>query len=134
MKIDEVPQDPKDFKGGDKLRKLMYATDKDGNYTGIPSSGWEAENEATKQAWDDVDETLADTEKRVKAGELSPVAYYMQKNLMDVALLAKYAGKWQWQVKRHFNPSVFNKMNEAMLQKYADIFSISVDELKNFGK
>ena len=134
MDINEVPQDPKNFKGAEKMKKLMYATDKDGNYTGIPSSGWEAENEATKQAWDDVDETLADTEKRVKAGELSPVAYYMQKNLMDVALLAKYAGTWQWQVKRHFNPSVFNKMNEAMLQKYADIFSISVDELKNFGK
>ncbi len=134
MNINEVPQDPKNFKGAEKMKKLMYATDKDGNYTGITSSGWEAENEATKQAWDDVDETLSEVEAKVKAGELSPIAYYMQKNLMDLPLLAKYVGKWQWQVKRHFKPSVFNKMDEAMLQKYAGIFNISVEELRSFGK
>jgi hypothetical protein len=134
MDINEVPQDPKNFKGAEKMKKLMYATDKDGNYTGITSSGWEAENEATKQAWDDVDEALAETERKVKTGELSPIAYYMQKNLMDLGLLAKYAGKWQWQVKRHFKPSVFNKMEDGMLRKYAEIFNISVAELKNFGK
>ena len=134
MNVNEVPQDPKDFKGGDKLRKLMYATDKDGNYTGIVSSGWDAENFAMKQAWDDVDETLADTEAQVRAGAVSPIAYFMQKNLMDLALLAKYVGKWQWQVKRHMKPSVFNKMDNALLQKYADVFRITIEELKGFGK
>lgn len=134
MDINEVPQDPKNFKGAEKMKKLMYATGKDGKYTGITSSGWEAENEATKQAWDEMDQALAVTEKKVKAGELSPIAYYMDKNLMDIALLAKYAGKWQWQVKRHFKPAVFNKMDTSLLQKYADIFNISVEELRNFGK
>lgn len=134
MNVNEVPQDPKNFKGAEQMKKLMYATDKDGKYTGVVSSGWEAENEATKQAWDDVDETLADVEAQVKAGAVSPIAYYMQKNLMELALLAKYVGKWQWQVKKHFKPSVFNNMDASLLKKYADVFSITVEELKNFGK
>ncbi len=134
MKANEVPQDKRDFKEGDKIHKLMYAVDNDGKYTGITSAGWEAENIATKQAWDAVDEELAETEEKVKRGELSPIAYYMQKNLMEVSLLAKYVGKWQWQVKRHFKPSVFSNLSPAMLAKYAAVFNISVDELKNFGK
>lgn len=134
MDINEVPQDPKNFKGAENMKKLIYATGKDGKYTGVVSSGWEAENEATKQAWDDADEALAKVEAQVKAGELSPIAYFMQKNLMELSLLAKYVGKWQWQVKRHFRPAVFNKMDASLLQKYADVFDIKVDELKKFGK
>lgn len=134
MKTNEVPQDKRDFKEGDKIHKLMYAVDNDGKYTGITSAGWEAENIATKQAWDAVDEELAETAEKVKKGELSAIAYYMQKNLMEVALLASYVGKWQWQVKRHFKPSVFNKLSADVLTKYAAVFNISVDELKSFGK
>ncbi|MBL7717399.1 MAG: hypothetical protein JNL72_01080 [Flavipsychrobacter sp.] len=116
------------------MKKLMYATDKDGKYTGVTSSGWEAENEATRQAWEDADETLAQTEAQVRQGSLSPIAYYMQKNLMELSLLAKYVGKWQWQVKRHMRPSVFRKMDAALLQKYAEVFNITTEELSNFGK
>jgi hypothetical protein len=134
MKINEVPQDPKDFKEGENLRKLMYAVDKDGKYTGVNSAGWEAENFAMKQAWDEVEQSLADTEAKVKAGELSPIAYFMQKTLMDISLLSKYMGKWEWQVKRHMKPSVFKTLKPATLQKYATIFNITVGELTGFGK
>jgi hypothetical protein len=134
MDINEVPQDPKDFKEGDKLRKKVYAVDKDGKYTGVTSAGWEVENFAMKQAWDAVDEELEDIKRKVEAGELSPIAYFMQKSLMDVGLLAKYVGKWQWQVRRHFKPSVFNKLDEQLLKRYANTFNISVQELVSFGK
>lgn len=133
MKVNEVPQDPKDFKEGDKIKKLLYAVDKDGKYTGVSSAGWDAENAATKQAWDLVEEDLQETEEKVKAGSLSPLAWYMKKNLMDTALLARYVGKWQWQVRRHFNPAVFKKLPPAMLEKYAAVFNITVDELKSFA-
>lgn len=134
MKANEVPQDKRDFKEGDKIHKLMYAVDNDGKYTGITSAGWEAENIATKQAWDAVDEELAETAEKVKNGELSPIAYYMQKHLMEVSLLAKYVGKWQWQVKRHFKPAVFSKLSADTLNKYAAVFNITAEDLKNFGK
>jgi len=134
MDINEVPQDSLDYKDRDKVKKLVYAVDKNGKYTGVGSVGWEAENVATKQAWDAIEEELAATEKMVREGILSPIAYFMKKRLMDLPLLAKYAGKWQWQVKRHMKPKGFNKLSQAMLQQYAAIFAISTDELINFGK
>lgn len=134
MNVNEVPQDPREMKHNAKIKKLVYAVDKDGKYTGVNSEGWEAENFVLKQAWDDIEETLADMEKQVRNGQLSPIAYYMQKTLMDPAILASYVGKWQWQVKRHFKPSVFKSMSPALLDKYARVFNITTDELKNFGK
>jgi hypothetical protein len=134
MDINEVPQDSLEYKDRDKLKKLVYAVGKDGKYTGVGSSGWEAENFATKDAWDAIEEDLVETEKEVKAGKLSPIAYFMKKKLMDLPLLAQYVDKWQWQVKRHMKPSVFNDLSDHMLQKYADVFGISQDELVSFGK
>lgn len=134
MDINEVPQDALDYKDRDKLKKLMYAIDKEGKYTGVESVGWEAENIATKQAWDLIEEELAETEQKVKAGKLSPIAYFMLKKLMDTTILAGYVGKWQWQVKRHIKPAVFKKLSQKTLDKYAAVFEISTDELINFGK
>lgn len=134
MKVNEVPQDPKDFKGADDARKLVYAVDKDGKYTGVNSAGWDAENTATRQVWDDVDEALAETLVQVKAGTISPIAYFMQKSLMDVGLLAKYMGKWKWTIKRHMKPEVFRKLSPDTLSKYASVFNITVNELTTFGK
>lgn len=134
MNINEVPQDALHYKDKDKIKKVLYAVNKEGKYTGIESAGWEAENTATRQAWDVMEEELAETEAKVKNGELSPVAYFMHKKLMDVSILARYAGKWQWQVKRHFKPSVFHSLSKSMLEKYAAVFEITVDELINFGK
>ncbi len=134
MDINEVPQDSLEYKDRDKLKKLVYAVGKDGKYTGVGSTGWEPENVATKQAWDAIEEELAEIADQVKAGKLSPVAYYMHQKLMDLSLLAKYVGKWQWQVKRHMKPAVFSTLGEATLRKYAAIFGITVEQLTNFGK
>lgn len=129
-----MPQDSLEYKDRDKLKKLVYAVGKDGKYTGVGSSGWDPENVATKQAWDAIEEELAETMKQVQAGEVSPIAWYMQKKLMDLPLLAQYVGKWQWQVKRHMKPQVFNELSDKMLEKYASVFEITVEELKNLGK
>ncbi|MBS1782080.1 MAG: hypothetical protein JSS78_03345 [Bacteroidetes bacterium] len=134
MDIHEVPQDSLHYKGRDQLKKLMYAVDKEGHYTGISSVGWEAENEATKQAWDAVEEELQHTKTLVLNGKLSPIAYFMRLKLMDVGLLASYVGKWKWQVKRHLNPKVFKHINSKTLTRYADLFGISVSDLVNFEK
>lgn len=132
MKIEEVPQDKKQFKDGDKApKKLMYVTNQDGSYTQKTSAGWEAENLALEQAWQDIDEQLLQSKEAVKNGKSSPIAYYMILNRMDIAILAKYVGKWQWQVKRHLQPSVFNDLSEKVLLKYAQAFNISLDALKN---
>jgi len=51
---------------------------------------------------------------------------------MDLTILAGYVDMWKWRVKRHFKPTVFDKLNDKTLQKYADAFDISIAELKNF--
>jgi len=54
----------------------------------------------------------------------------MELHKMDIPVLAGYVGLWQWRVKRHFKPAVFKKLKEKTLQKYADVFEISLSELK----
>lgn len=134
MKIEDVPQDKKNFKDGENApKKVMYVTSADGAYTQTQSAGWEAENVVLEQAWDDIDRQLHDMREKVLAGERSPVAYFMIKSRMDLPILAAYAGKWQWQVKRHLQPKVFKQLSAGMIQKYADIFSVSPEELTHFA-
>jgi hypothetical protein len=54
----------------------------------------------------------------------------MEKSVMDISIMAGYTGFWKWQVKRHLNPSVFKKLSNKKLLKYAELFNVSVDELK----
>ncbi|MBS1615529.1 MAG: hypothetical protein JST06_05365 [Bacteroidetes bacterium] len=133
MHLDEVPQEGLHYKERDTLRKLMYATDREGHYTGVASVGWEAENIATQSAWDEVNESLRETEAAVRSGQLSPIVYFMQKCLMDLPILARYVGKWRWTVRRHMKPAVFKKLKPATLKSYATVFGISVEELQAFG-
>lgn len=112
------------------FKQLMYAVDQTGQYVPVSSSGWEPENVAMQQAWDEIHDRVETARKRVIAGEISPVVYYMEKCIMDLPILASYVGKYQWQVKRHMKPAVFNRLSDKMLQRYADAFKISVQELK----
>ncbi len=134
MKANEVPQDKENFKGKSDIHKLMYATNEDGSYTQVNSEGWEVENMATRQAWEAVLEELNEIEDKVKKGELSPIAYFMHKSLMELPILARHMGKWKWQVKRHFKPDAFRKLDEDILSRYARVFNIPLETLKNFGR
>lgn len=134
MKTDHVPQEGLEYKGRDKVKKVIYATDGAGQYTSVNSIGWEAENVAMRQAWQEVEDTLEQVAAAIKAGRLSPIAWWMHKCLMDESLLAKYVGKWRWTVRRHLKPKGFQKLSEADLEKYAAVFDITVDELKQAGR
>lgn len=134
MDVNEVPQESSGFKQRDQVRKLMYAVGKDGQYTGVNSAGWEPEHVAMQQAWEEADETVRQTLDQVLRGEQSPIAYFMQKHLMTPALLGKYVGKWGWQVRRHLKPAVFQRLPSALLERYARVFNITMDELIHFGQ
>lgn len=132
MKINEVPQDKKNFNHSDiEVKKVLYATDHQGNYTQTQSFGWESENLALEQAWEDIHTQLETARNEIKSGISSPIKFYMIKNRMDYGILSSYVGKWQWQVKRHCKAKVFSSLSEKMLTKYAKVFGISVPELKN---
>lgn len=131
MKQEEVPQDGNGLTGG-KFSQLFYAVNKEGDYVQVSSIGWEPENVAMAQAWDEIHQKTEVTLQAVKDGKLSPIAYFMEKELMTAEILAGYVGKFQWQVKRHLKPSVFKSLPDTLLQKYAAVFKISVQELKQF--
>ena len=62
--------------------------------------------------------------------EASPLLYFMELRLMDIGIVAAYTGFWKWKIKRHMKPSVFKKLSEKKLQKYAEVFNVTVEELK----
>lgn len=126
MKKEELPQD----KGA--IVDLCYVKNKSGKYETQKSTGWEVKIAALDSAWDEVDRRVEDARIEVKEGRKSPVFYYMEKNLMDVQTLAAYVDFWSFTVKRHFKPSVFKKLSQKRLEKYAEVFEISVEELIKF--
>ena len=130
MKAKEVPQDDiKTFKGFGT--KALYAVDENGQYTRTPTSGWEVEEVVLRDVVDDFAKLAQEAKTRVLRGETSPIEYYMNKYYMDLPALARGIGLAKWKVKRHFNPNIFNKLNQKMLQRYADFFNTDVDTLKN---
>lgn len=131
MKKDEVPQDKSNIESVN-MRELCYATDENGEYTTALSSGWEPKAIALSNSIDEIKERTEDARQQVIAGEVSPIVYFMELSKMDTGILAGYVGMWKWRVKRHFKPKVFAGLSDRVLQKYADAFLITVNELKNF--
>ncbi|MDL2140996.1 hypothetical protein QQY79_00560 [Flavobacterium tructae] len=130
MEKEKVPQDNGNLTKNN-LKELLYATDENGDYTTTLSTGWEPKTIALSNSIDDINERIAEAKQQVEIGEVSPVCYYMELNKMDLTILSSYVGMWKWRVKRHFKPSVFAKLSNTTLQKYADAFEISIAELKN---
>ncbi|MAT90050.1 MAG: hypothetical protein CMC35_05100 [Flavobacteriaceae bacterium] len=129
MKKDEVPQDKSSLESSN-YKELTYAVNEEGEYTTELSSGWEPKTIALNNALEEIEERIAAAKEAVQAGEMSPIYYYMEKNKMDFSILASYVGIWKWRVKRHCKPNVFKKLSEKTLQKYAEVFQITIAELK----
>lgn len=130
MKKKEVPQDKGLYEG--LLEDVCYAVDENGNYTVVRSTGWQPKTDALLQAWEVINEKVEEVKQQVLAGELSPIAYYMEKNLMDLKLLAAYTGLPKRKVRKHLKPGRFNKLDDQTLMRYAETFGISVEMLRNF--
>ena len=112
-----------------KFREPVYVLDDNGNYTTVRSVGWDPKNEVMQDAWDNINEKVKLAREKVLAGKVSPIAYYIEKNIMDVRLVASYMGIWRWKVKRHMKPSVFRKLDYNILEKYAEVFGVTVEQL-----
>lgn len=125
---------PQDVGMADGLKEVCYAVDEQGRYVLVPSAGWEPKNITNSQAWEVIEAELEAVRRQVVAGDLSPIAYFMTKNLMDVGLLAQYVGLWRWRVKRHLKPAVFKKLPPAVLARYAAVFAIPVEELQDVAR
>ena len=130
MKKEEIPQD--DGALHKLTKELSYAIDDKGNYTTSLSSGWEVKTKALDVAWKDIEKRINDARQKVLNGEASPLLYFMELKLMDLSIVASYTGFWKWTIKQHMKPAVFKKLSDKKLQKYAEVFEVPIDELKNF--
>ena len=130
MEKDKVPQD-EGITGG-VSREVQYATDKDGKYVKVMSTGWEPKNIVNDLAWEDIQENIDLADEKIKSGKVSPIMHFMAKNQMDITLLSNYTELSKWKVKRHLKPKGFNKLKQEQLDNYAQIFEISVGELLNY--
>ncbi|WP_346236030.1 hypothetical protein ABDK00_017535 [Niabella insulamsoli] len=129
MKKEEIPQD--DGALGRIAKEVTYVVGDDGKYETAQSSGWDVKTEALNVAWNDVERKIEAAKQKVLNSEASPVLYFMEKRIMDLSILSAYTGFWKWTIKRHMKPSVFNALSDQKLKKYAELFEISVEELKN---
>ncbi len=128
MKKEDIPQDPGALSR--LTKEVCYAVDESGKYVTALSNGWEVKESALDITWKDIDEHIAAARQKVLNNEVSPVAFFIEYRLMDMATVAAYTGFWQWQIKRHMKPEVFNKLSEKKLQKYAAAFNVTLQQLK----
>ena len=126
MEKRDIPQDDRILDG---KRVGCYALEENGKYVIEPSTGWDPVNVANIQAWEYIYERIEQVSKEIADGKKSVLAFYMEKDQMDAALLAKYVRLPKWRVRRHLKPSVFKKLKPDLLERYASVFQIPVDEL-----
>jgi hypothetical protein len=128
MHKNSVPQDNSETYAG--LRKLMYAVDERGEYTEVPSTGWEVEAYATLAAVGEIDRLRDDAWRRARNRETSPLEYHMYRKRMEPATLAATTGIWKWRIRRHFDPKRFASLPDAVLARYAEVLGMQIVELR----
>lgn len=132
MKANKVPQDHISTYAENK--KAIYATDEEGHYCVVASSGWDVEEEATRQALHELERLADDAYEKAARGEASPLLYHMYAQRMDLLVLAQATGMFQWRIRRHFKPKIFARLDDAFLARYSDVLGMSVDALKVLPK
>jgi hypothetical protein len=131
MKKEDVPQDLSSL--GKITKEVCYATDNSGKYVTELSKGWDVKITALDAAWEDVEGRIEAARQKVLNNEASPLLYFMEKGLMDVGILADYTGFWRWQVKMHLKPKVFKNLPDKKLQRYAEVFNVTIDDIKKMN-
>jgi len=130
MKKINIPQEENSTLDGHK--KVMYAPNSSGKFQTF-NYGSNIEEYATKLAVKEYEELQQECLENIKNNISSPIEFYMYKNRMDIPTLASIVGFFQFRVKRHLKAKYFNTLNNKVLQKYADVFDITIDNLKDFN-
>lgn len=128
MREDEVPQDENMTYHGEK--RALYATNSKGEYEVVASSGWAVEEEATKQAVAELERLADEAYDACLEGRVSPLEFHMYDKRLDLLSLSQATGLFQWRIKRHFKVSIFKKLSEKMLFRYAEVMGITTAELQ----
>ena len=96
----------------------------------VGSIGWGVEKIVNGQANDEVREQIAATLARVRAGEVSLLAYHMARRQMGIGMLAAYSGFWRLRIRWHLRPTVYARLPEKVLQRYAAALQLPLTEMR----
>lgn len=120
----------KDIKVDYKDHELVVYAEKEDQTYGATVTG----SYAAKHYLDDYFYKQKNLDKELRAdlakGRISPVYYYMLMQDMGMGDLAKRVGISRRKLKKHFNPEVFLKLDDKILEKYAIVFGIKLEDLK----
>lgn len=110
---------------------LHYSIDNEGHWDSKMVVNWGAKEIVNTQTWTIVQERIREAKEKVLKGEMSPVGFYMVKCIMDKKLCSEFTGFSKCKIRKHMKPKHFKKLTDETLQRYAETFEITLDEIKN---
>jgi len=90
---------------------------------------WEDKFDASRVAMMEQFRKLEAVRQQVLGGKLSPIAFHIQKNLFSITILSSYTGISKRHIKKHLKPENFSQLDKKTLEKYAEAFKISIEEI-----
>lgn len=120
----------KDLYVDDKTRELiLYAEKDDETYAEVKSGSY-----AVKHYIDEFYRIRQNLEnelnEKLEKGLISPVYYFMLMQDMGLRDLAGRVGISRRKLKKHFEPRHFLKLDDWMLERYAQVFGVTAGQLK----
>ncbi len=111
------------------LTTVSYVANSEGYQELVPGTFWNPVNVVNHQAWQEIEKQIEVSKRKIQAGRVSCLHYYMTANQMDTSLLAKYTGQSRWLVRLHLIPLFFHRLSAKTLKIYANLFKVTPDDL-----
>ena len=112
-------------------KEMFYAFDKEKGFSRRITYQNPETQIVIKQGWDEVADRLSMTRILVTSGKRSPIAWYMEKHLMEIPMLAEYMEISSWRVRWHLTPFGFKRMKRSLRERYASVFGITAETLEH---
>jgi len=107
---------------------ILYVEKEDGKYGPVQTGSY-----ITRNFLDDYELKRKNLEnalkERVEKKKASPIYYYMVLEDLSLSELAARVGLRKGKVKKHLEPEYFLKIEEDLLERYAGVFNVTMDDL-----
>jgi hypothetical protein len=107
---------------------ILYVEKEDGTFGPVQTGSY-----LTKNFLDDYESKRKHLEEslraELKAGRTSPIHYYMVLEDLTLSELSARVNLRQSKVKKHLEPKHYQSLKINVLEKYAEVFNISVPDL-----
>ena len=112
-----------------KTEELFFYFDPEKGYMAKPGTHPESDRPFIVQSWENFAKRQEIARQNYYDGKASPLLYHMERMTMELSALTSMVGYPRWKVKRHFKPRVYKKLKRSVLERYASVFRITVEEL-----